>query len=344
MSNEFSKSHKQHAKFPELNDSSTIANKEILDNSFSIRNIDKKRLKLAITVTFGVIGAIVITLGLNFDTVFSALSTANFYFLAIAFFFSLIPFLGASLALIFFTPEKLKLWDTIVMHIAGGIISLIFPAGIGILALNVRFLVKHKINLSLAIASVFLTQIVQVFTIFLFLIMIPILGYSLKFSIPWFWVIIVLLLSLCLLIVCAIYRPLRKFIVSKIITCYNKVFPRLKWIVANPKRIILGWLSTVMMSLGYATCFYFVILSFNYHFSYFFVVIIFLIANYIGSALPSPGGIGGVEIALSSILSILGIHATVAISIAVLYRVLTFWIRVPFGWLALNYCQHKNLL
>ena len=117
-----------------------------------------------------------------------------------------------------------------------------------------------------------------------------------------------------------------------------------KWIIKNPKRLIIGWVGTLIMTLGYATCFYFVLCAFQPDNSYYLTSLAFITANQIGSSVPSPGGIGGVELALSSALSLIGVSTSVAISTALLYRVISFWIRIPIGWVALNYCQKKNLL
>lgn len=60
--------------------------------------------------------------------------------------------------------------------------------------------------------------------------------------------------------------------------------------------------------------------------------------------MPTPGGIGAVELALTSGLTAAGITASVALSAAFVFRLLTFWGRVPLGWLALRYLQKRNLV
>ena len=47
---------------------------------------------------------------------------------------------------------------------------------------------------------------------------------------------------------------------------------------------------------------------------------------------PTPGGIGAVEAALSAGLTAAGLHGAVAFSAVLLFRTVTFWLPVPFGW------------
>ena len=315
------------------------------NNNFSFKTVNKKNLKLLFMGALGVVTLLTVILGFDFDNTVAALKNANFWLLGVAFVFSLLPFYGSSLLLVAFTPEKLKLWDTIMMHVAGGIISLIAPAGFGIIALNVRFLNKHKINMSLSIATVFLTQVLQILTNVFFVVLAVMLGKNISgFSIPWFWVFVSIGVLFLLVVFLWVLPPFRRNVLPKISYYYYEVKPRFLWVLRNPRRLFIGWVGSVIMILGYATCFYFVLLSFSSHVSYVLTVLVFVAANQIGTSVPSPGGIGGVEVMLSGALVLVGVPTGVAFSVAVLFRVVSFWIRIPFGWFALTYCQKRNLL
>ena len=75
-----------------------------------------------------------------------------------------------------------------------------------------------------------------------------------------------------------------------------------------------------------------------------FMLIVYLVGNAAGAAVPTPGGIGTVELALIAGLTATGMNPGVATSVAILFRVLTYWLRVPIGWLAMRYLQHKGEL
>ncbi|WP_255267445.1 flippase-like domain-containing protein [Actinomadura madurae] len=74
------------------------------------------------------------------------------------------------------------------------------------------------------------------------------------------------------------------------------------------------------------------------------VVLVFLTANAVGSAAPTPGGLGAVEGALTLALTISGLSAETATSAVLLYRLLTLWLPVLPGWGAFAYLQRKEAL
>ena len=74
------------------------------------------------------------------------------------------------------------------------------------------------------------------------------------------------------------------------------------------------------------------------------VAVVYLTGSAIGAAVPTPGGIGAVEAALSAGLTAAGLHGTEAFSAVLLFRAVTFWLPVPLGWLSLNYLQRREVL
>ncbi len=58
---------------------------------------------------------------------------------------------------------------------------------------------------------------------------------------------------------------------------------------------------------------------------------------------PTPGGMGAIEVALgASLSSFTSINAGVAFSVVLLFRALTYWLRIPFGWAAMRYLQKQG--
>jgi glycosyltransferase 2 family protein len=74
------------------------------------------------------------------------------------------------------------------------------------------------------------------------------------------------------------------------------------------------------------------------------IAVVYLTGTAVGSAVPTPGGIGAVEAALAAGLTAAGLHGSVAFSSVLLFRVVTFWLPVPVGWVALNYLQRREAL
>ncbi len=311
----------------------------------NLSSVDRKKIKILIMVTLFVVTIFTVILGFDYENVLNAAKKADYSMLGIAFLFSLIPYYGASLALLAFTPKKIKLWDTIVMHIAGGVISLIAPAGLGIMALNVRFLHKHKISMALSVAIVIFSQTIPLFTLVSLILIACIVSSSYpEFSLPWGAIAIGVGFFVLVVLSIFAYPPFYNWFKTKLSSYYAQVKPLFTWVLKDPKRLLFGVLGSLIVTLGYATSFYFVLCAFTSNYSYASIFIAFVTANQVGSSLPSPGGIGGVELALSGALRIIGISTGIAVSTVLLYRVISFWIRIPLGWIALQYCQKKDLL
>ena len=71
--------------------------------------------------------------------------------------------------------------------------------------------------------------------------------------------------------------------------------------------------------------------------------LLYLTASSVASAAPTPGGLGAVEAALTAALTGVGVPPADALSAVFLFRLMTFWLPVPFGWLAFQRLQKAIL-
>jgi uncharacterized protein (TIRG00374 family) len=74
------------------------------------------------------------------------------------------------------------------------------------------------------------------------------------------------------------------------------------------------------------------------------LAVIFLTSNAVASVLPTPGGLGAIEAALSTGLIAAGLPGSKAVGAVLLFRTVTFWLPVPAGWFAMHYLQRKDVL
>lgn len=121
------------------------------------------------------------------------------------------------------------------------------------------------------------------------------------------------------------------------------MWPRIVWLANHPERIAFGALGSLVQTAGFVIAFGFALASLGYSLPVLTLAITFLVSNTVGSIVPSPGGIGPVEAALTGGLAVAGVPYSIALSTSLIYRLLTFWGPVPFGWFALRYLQRKDL-
>lgn len=69
---------------------------------------------------------------------------------------------------------------------------------------------------------------------------------------------------------------------------------------------------------------------------------VYMAARLVANAAPVPGGLGALEAGLIAGLTALGVTAGAATSAVLVYRLLTFWLNVPLGALALGDVQRKG--
>jgi uncharacterized protein (TIRG00374 family) len=74
------------------------------------------------------------------------------------------------------------------------------------------------------------------------------------------------------------------------------------------------------------------------------VAAVYLGGHVVASAAPVPGGLGALEAALIAGLSSLGMPAGAATSAVLIYRLLTYWLTIPIGWVALKIGEERGFV
>ena len=277
---------------------------------------------------------------LDFQQVSAAVSQANIWWMLAALVFSVATYVGAGLTLVAFSPERLSLWRSTEVHLASAVVSLVAPAGVGGAAINLRFLNRKGVPTAVGVATVALVQVVQfVVTVALLVVLAAMTGQSTGLTLPSGWVLVAAGAVVVVAATILTIPKARTWAWTKIEPTYRQVWPRLVWVMSNPMRLVLGVGGALMLSLSYILSFSASLWSFGYTVPFAVLAITYLASNTVGSIVPSPGGIGPVELALTAGLVAAGVPYGVALSTAIVYRLVTFWIPIPVGWLSLQRLQ-----
>ena len=277
---------------------------------------------------------------LDFQQVSTAVSQANVWWMLAALAFSVATYVGAGLTLVAFSPERLSLWRSTEVHLASAVVSLVAPAGVGGAAINLRFLNRKGVPTAVGVATVALVQVVQfVVTVVLLVVLAAMTGQSTGLTLPSGWVLVAAGAVVVVAAVVLTIPKARSWAWAKIEPTYRQVWPRLVWVMSNPMRLVLGVGGALMLTLSYILSFSASLWAFGYTVPFAVLAITYLASNTVGSIVPSPGGIGPVELALTAGLVAAGVPYGVALSTAIVYRLVTFWIPIPVGWLSLQRLQ-----
>lgn len=276
----------------------------------------------------------------------SLVTSANWAWTALALAASFASFIAASLMLRGFVPEPLPLWRTVLVQFAASFVKLVAPAAVGGVAINTRYLQKRGIPPALAVASVGASQLVMLIAhITLLLLFAYITGSSTATSFTPSRGLVVAVLAVAVLIVVVLgIPPLRRMLTKRLRSLFSNVLPRLLDVLQSPRKMFEGLAGTVMITIAFVVCLDACVRAFGLDIDFTTVAVVFLTANAIGSAAPTPGGLGAVEVALSAGLTVAGVPVDVATSSVLLYRLLTFWLPVLPGWAAFTYLQRHEAL
>jgi len=308
--------------------------------------LERFKPRTLVTIIASAIAAYFLLSQLSQVNLLQVVTTANWAWGGLALVASFVSYLAAAMLLRGFVPERLPFWRTVLVQFAGSFVKLVAPAAVSGVVINTRYLQKRGISPALAVASVGASQLVTlVFHIGLLLFFAYVTGSTTATSFAPSRGLVVVMLAVAVAIVALLGVPvLRRLLTQRLKSLFSNVLPRLLDVVQSPRKIIEGAGGTLLLTLMFITCLDACVQAFGGEMSFTAVAVVFLTANAIGSAAPTPGGLGAVELSLSLGLSVAGLTPELATSAVILYRLLTFWLPVLPGWASFTYLQRHEAL
>jgi uncharacterized membrane protein YbhN (UPF0104 family) len=308
--------------------------------------VERFRLRTVLTLVAAVFGAYILTGELARTSLAHVLRHADWGWTLAALGLSALTYVGATCELSGFVQERLRLARTFLTQIACSFVSLVTPAAVGGAALNVRYLRRAKVAPADAVASVGVSQVVAgAVHLILLAVFAALAGTSNAIAFrPPGWAYIALAVLVAAILAALAVPAGRKLLLSRLASTISQVIPRLLDIAQRPAKLAAGIGGALLVAAAYIGCLAVSVRAFGGALPIVAIAVVYLTGTAIGSAVPTPGGIGAVEAALAAGLTAAGLHGSVAFSSVLLFRVVTFWLPVPVGWVALNYLQRREAL
>ncbi|WP_084124994.1 lysylphosphatidylglycerol synthase transmembrane domain-containing protein [Demequina sp. NBRC 110054] len=307
-------------------------------------NIQRFGWRTVLTLFLGVVAAAIVLASFNTQSVVAALAEANLWWLLASFGWALLTFVGAGLALIAFSPVKLPWGRAILVQVAAAYLAIAVPAGVGPAALNMRMLTKRKVPSPLAVATVALVQVSGVVVTVVGLVALSLVTGSegTLAQLPSTSVLIGVAVVAGVIALALTVPKVRSLAAARVMPMLRQTWPRLSQVLGQPWRLALGLGGNLLLTVGYVGAFWSALEAFGWNLAVVDVAVLFFLGNAVGALVPTPGGLGAVEIALTGGLTGAGVPLAVASSVVVIYRLITYWLRIPLGYLAMNYLQKKG--
>jgi uncharacterized membrane protein YbhN (UPF0104 family)/tRNA A-37 threonylcarbamoyl transferase component Bud32 len=308
--------------------------------------LERFRLRTIVTLVVGVVAADILVGQLTKVSFGDLLKRADWRWSLVALFLSVLTYVGATWSLSGFVLERLNLFRTFLTQIAGSFVTLVTPAAVGGVALNLRFLRKSGVGPADSAASVGVSQVFA-FALHLLLLITfaAITGTSHENSLrPSALVYLALAALVAAALVVLAFPAGRRLVRSRLAPALGQVIPRLLDVAQRPAKLAEGIGGALLLTTAYILCLDASVRALGGSLPLASVAVVYLTGNAIGSIVPTPGGLGAVEAALSAGLTAAGLPGTTAVSAVLLFRTLTFWLPVPIGWLSMNYLLRRDAL
>ncbi|MFK0194215.1 YbhN family protein [Kitasatospora sp. NPDC090308] len=252
-----------------------------------------------------------------------------------------------------FVPEQLSFRATLAAQTAGSFVKVVAPGGVGGLALNTRYLQCAGIPTAQAMSSIGVSQLFG-----LVLHMLQLAVFSALVGVDGAppgaesapsaggWVLWLAGAAGAVVAVSVAAVPsLRRRAQTLLRPLRAEVLPRLLDLAQQPGRLATGVAGQLLVSMCFVLCLYCCTRAVGQDPAFNAVAVSFLAGNAAGNVIPTPGGVGGVEALMPTMLTFTGhIDHAGAMASVVLFRLLTFMLPVLPGWAAFAWLKHRRAI
>jgi uncharacterized membrane protein YbhN (UPF0104 family) len=246
-----------------------------------------------------------------------------------------------------FVPQKLSIWRGSAVQLASAFLGIAAPPTVGHMAVNARYLHRQGVDESAIAAAVALSQIVNILTTVLLVLVIGVLtgsGVS-RFKLTPSRDLLVLIGAIAGVVALLLAVPAtRRIIARNVWPRVRNIWPSIVEAVSNPLRLAAGGGANLLLTASFVVALLASIKAVGGDPPILATTVVFLAANAVGSAAPTPGGVGAVEAALTAGLTAIGIPVHVAIPAVLVFRLVTYWVPIPLGWVSYLLLSRRGIL
>ncbi|MDY7106970.1 MAG: flippase-like domain-containing protein [Actinomycetota bacterium] len=257
-------------------------------------------------------------------------------------------YVGAAASLAGAVPARLPAGPMLGASVGSSFASKLAPAGLGGMALNVRFLQKQGVDEPVAVTGVGLNTIaglvghVSLTGVFVVWAGRDAFG---SFELPdprWFLIGAGIALALAALSM-AVPRT-RQIVLHRLVPVVRRALDGTSEVLRRPGKLAMLLGGSISVTFFYIVTLYFATQAFGGGLAFATVGAIYLVGQAVAQAAPTPGGLGAVEAALIGGLVAAGMDDTIAVPAVFMYRLFTFWVPILPGWLAFTWLQRNDYL
>jgi glycosyltransferase 2 family protein len=284
----------------------------------------------------------------NWAAIADAIGEADWSYLPWMLLLSVLGYVGGSLSLIGAVPRPLPLLQTIEVMYAQSFLNRFTPANAGGMALRARYLQSHGSDLTVAAASVGLTSaasgVLQVVLLVVFAVWAG-SSDSLRFEMPDPGSVLLLVFVLAVVVGAVLATPWgKRAILGTLWPGVRKALGELSMLARSPSKLALLFGGAGVSKLTTIAAFILSVRAFGVDDPSAHLALLYMTANTVASAAPTPGGLGAIEAALVAVLTGIGVDPAEALSIVLVFRLVTYWLPVLPSYVALRHLRRTGLV
>jgi glycosyltransferase 2 family protein len=277
-----------------------------------------------------------------------AATKANWWWLVPIFAGSAATFFAAALSLLGSVPQPIPYLATVRMQVASAFVGRIAPANTGTLAVGVRFLQRSGVDTAAAGTAVGLNALVG-FGVHLSLTAAFVAWAGTRgpgFSLPdaSIWLLVIAIGGAASGLVVGLVPALRRRVLPPLVGYLRTAGSSLADVVTDPWRVLALLGGALGITFAFILTLMAAVAAFGGGVSFAEIGAAYLIAAAIGSATPTPGGLGAIEAALVAALSGYGMADSAAVSSVLTFRLATYWVPMIPGWITFQQMQRREEL
>lgn len=280
-----------------------------------------------------------------------SIADADLKYAAYAALASLLTYIGSGLAIAGSAPGRVPLGWSWLASVAATFVGAVAPPGVGHMGLNVRFLQKQGLPAPVAVSATAVKEVgVGAVHVSLLILLGIIAGTSGALEeelnkLPSAGVMALIVLGLVVLGVGAMLTPpVRRLMRDTVLPALKQSWSSLAEIASSPGKIVMLIGGGLLLQLGYIGALYFAVHALGGDTGFATIGLLYLTVGSAASVAPTPGGVGAVEAVLLAALTGVGLASSVALAAVFLYRLVTFWVPIPFGGLSFRFMVAKDAL
>lgn len=296
-----------------------------------------------------VLGYYVFSIVSDWSTIWATIKTADWAYVPWMLVMMVLSYVGGAISLLGAVTVRLPFLQTTEVMFAQSFLNRFTPANAGGMALRATYLQKEGVDLVVGAAAVGLTSAasgaVQVVFIVVFFIWGGTTDSFSDIDMPSVTTILLVVIGVGALVGALLLSSWgKRTVLPWVRRTLGKALGSFRDLAKRPDQLFKLFGGAALGKLATIVAFWLSCLAFGVDLSFAKAGALYMVANTVGSAVPTPGGVGGIEAALTAVLLSYGVDNATAAAVVLLFRFITFWLPTLPGWVALQDVQRRGIV